>query len=170
MLKKLPMFSIIVALDEKNGIGKNNKLLAHLPNDLMWFKKNTLRHTVIMGRRTYNSLPNGALPQRKNIVLSRNISKLPDAIVVNSLDELFKIIDNKEENFIIGGGQIYKLFLPFVSKLYVTRIHHIFDADVFFPEIDFNQWFEIYKKFNPADERNKYAHTFVIYKRNIKKL
>ena len=165
MLKNAAMFSIIVALDENNGIGKNNKLLAHLPNDLKWFKKQTLGHTIIMGRHTYESLPNGALPGRRNIVLSKIIKELPGVIVVSSLDELHQIIEDDEENFVIGGGQIYKLFLPLASKLYITRIHHIFEADVFFPEIDFNQWIEVYHQYNPADSKNKFAHSFIIYKR-----
>ncbi len=159
------MISIIVAMDEQNGIGKNNKLLTHLPNDLKWFKKLTTNHTVIMGRKTYESLPNGALPNRKNIVLSRTLKSLPDAIVVNSFEQVKKLLDEQEENFVIGGAQIYRLFLPLAQMLYITKIHHVFNADTYFPQIDFSKWELIKKIFNPSDEKNKYAHTFLIYKR-----
>ncbi len=156
--------SIIVAVDNKWGIGKDNKLLAHLPNDLRWFKQNTLGHTVIMGRKTYQSIGK-ALPGRKNIVLSRSLNNLPDAIVCHSLDEVLKTISEKDENFIIGGAQIYRLFLPLTEKLYITHINADLNADVFFPEIDLNQWEKVKKIFNPADEKNPYDHTFAIYKR-----
>ncbi len=159
------MISIIVAMDEKNGIGKDGKLLAHLPNDLRWFKKHTINHTVIMGRKTYQSLPNGALPNRRNIVLSRSLKALKDAIVVNKFEQIWDFLNDKEENFVIGGAEIYRIFLPFAQKLYITRIHHVFDADTFFPQIDLTNWQLIEKIFNPADEKNKYSHTFLIYKR-----
>lgn len=159
------MISIIVAMDEENGIGKDNRLLTHLPNDLKWFKNLTLNHTVIMGRKTYQSLPNGALPNRRNIVLSHSLKSLPDALVVGDLDQVWDFLDNQEENFVIGGAEIYRQFLPYVQKLYITKIHHVFNADTFFPEVDFKDWVLIEKIFNPADEKNKYAHTFLIYKR-----
>jgi dihydrofolate reductase len=160
--------SIIVAMDENNGIGRENQLLTHLPNDLKWFKKNTEGHTVIMGRKTYFSLPNGALPNRENIVLSRTLSHLPDAVVVHSLDELWSMLKPENENFIIGGGQIFKLMFPYVDKLYITRIHHYFEADTFFPNFDANEWELLDKIFNPADSKNPYDHTFLIYKRKRK--
>ncbi len=159
------MFSIIVAMDLNGGIGKNNKLLVHLPNDLKWFKKNTMGHPVIMGRKTYESLPGGALPGRKNIVLSRTVKHLPDAVVIESLDELYDNIDVQDENFVIGGAQVFNLFLPLTEKMYITRIHHKFEADTFFPDVDFSQWQKVYEFFNPRDERNPYDHTFEIYER-----
>ena len=156
-------FSIIVAVDKEWGIGRNNQLLAHLPSDLKWFKKNTLEHTVIMGRITYESIGK-ALPRRRNIVLSRSLSSLPDAQVAHSLEQVIQFINPHEENFIIGGAQIYRLFLPLTDKLYITHIHASLGADTFFPEIDMNKWEKIYEYFNPADEKNPYDHTFAIYK------
>ncbi len=150
-------------MDKEWGIGRNNQLLAHLPNDLKWFKKTTLDHTVIMGRRTYESIGK-ALPRRRNIVLSRNLSSLPDAQVAHSLEQVMQIINTQEENFIIGGAQIYRLFLPITDKLYITHIHASLKADTFFPEIDMDKWQNIYEYFNPADEKNPYDHTFAIYK------
>ena len=156
-------FSIIVAVDNKWGIGRNNQLLAHLPNDLRWFKKNTLNHTVIMGRRTYQSIGK-ALPQRKNIVLSRSLPGLTDAIVVHDLQEVFKHINPDEENFVIGGAQVYRLFLPLSDTLYITHIHADLEADTFFPEINLDDWERVEEIFNPADDKNPYDHTFAIYK------
>ncbi len=156
-------FSIIVAVDKQWGIGRDNKLLVHLPNDLRWFKQNTLDHTVIMGRKTYLSIGK-ALPRRRNIVLSKSLSSLPDAQVAHSIDEVLEMVNENEENFIIGGAQIFKLFLPLVDTLYITHIHANLDADTFFPEINLNLWQKIKEIPNPADEKNPYAHTFAIYK------
>jgi len=160
------MYSIIVAIARNNAIGKNGKLLFYLPNDLKWFKKHTTGHTVIMGRKTYQSLPNGALPNRRNIVISKSLTTLPDAEVVSSLEQLEKIINPAEENFIIGGAQIYKFLLPATDKLYITQIHaEAPGADTFFPPIDYSQWELIEKIHNLPDEKNKYEHTFLIYKK-----
>jgi dihydrofolate reductase len=158
-------FSIIVAMDENRGIGKNNQLLVYLPNDLKWFKQHTIGHTVIMGRKTFESLPNGPLPKRRNIVFSRKIKDIPGVIVVNSLEQLMQIIDNEEENFVIGGAQIFKLFLPITDKLYITKIHHVFDADTFFPEIDWKQWRLVEKYENQPDSRHAFPYTFLIYEK-----
>lgn len=156
-------FSIIVAIDSEWGIGRNNQLLVHLPNDLKWFKHNTIGHTVIMGRKTYESIGK-ALPKRKNIVFSRTITSLTDAIVVKDINQLMKTINFQEENFIIGGAQIYKLLLPYVDKLYITQIHKNLNADVFFPKIDLENWIKIFEKYNNKDEKNPFDHTFLIYK------
>ncbi len=158
--------SLIVATDENNGIGKDGKLLVYLPNDLKWFKKNTLGKKIIMGRKTFESLPSGALPKRTNIVLTRQKDFFaPGCIVVHSLEEALEILDDDKENFVIGGSQIYRLFLPYANKLYITKIHAVFDADTFFPEIDFGEWKLIQKIENLADEKNKFAHDFLIYEK-----
>ena len=156
--------SIIVVIANKNAIGKDNKLLCHLPNDLKWFKKNTLNHNIIMGRNTFLSLPKGALPKRINIVLTdKPDDNFENCIMAHSIEEAKKHFDKEKENFIIGGASIYKQFLPMANKLYLTRIKHDFDADAFFPEINFDDWKLIHKIDNNIDEKNKYKHSFLIY-------
>jgi dihydrofolate reductase len=158
--------SIIVAIAENNAIGKNNELLWKLPGDLKRFKKITSGHTVIMGRRTFESLPDGALPNRKNIV----ISDIPDELFPNcqmaySIEEALAICDEKEESFVIGGGMIYKQFLPHARRLYLTIVHKDFDADTFFPEINYDEWKEISRERISTSESGEYPHSFLIYER-----
>jgi dihydrofolate reductase len=158
--------SIIVAIAENNAIGKNNELLWKLSDDLKRFKKITTGHTVIMGRRTFESLPNGALPNRDNLV----ISDIPGEIFKNcrmaySIEEALTLCDEKEESFVIGGGMIYKQFLPHARKLYLTRVHKEFDGDTFFPEINYDEWKEISRERFSGSEKNEYPHSFIIYER-----
>ena len=156
--------SIIVVIANNNAIGKDNKLLCHLPNDLKWFKKNTLEHNIIMGRNTFLSLPKGALPKRTNIVLTDNSDdNFKNCIMARSIKEAKTHFDKDKENFIIGGASIYKQFLPLADKLYITRIEHDFDADAFFPKINYSNWKLIQKIDNNIDEKNKYKHSFLIY-------
>lgn len=165
-----PPLSIIVAMANNNAIGKNNNLLAYLPKDLKWFKKNTLNKTVIMGRKTFQSLPKGALPMRKNIVLTRNVHfKAQNCIVLNDFHKVFDYLNYNNENFVIGGAKIYTLFLPMVDKLYITRIYANLKADVFFPMINFKQWSLEEKIENEADKKHKYDFDFLIYSRKNKK-
>ena len=155
--------SIIVIIGRNNEIGKGNQLLCHLPADLKHFKEITSGHTIVMGRKTFESLPKGALPNRKNIVISRNPElKIEGATVYSSLDyALLKLIDD-EEVFIIGGAQIYEQTLPVADKLYLTKIHAAFpEADTFFPPIDIKEWREVSRETHPADEKNPYSFTFV---------
>ena len=134
-------FSIIAAVAENYAIGKDNDLLCHLPGDLKRFKQITSGNTVIMGRKTFLSLPNGALPNRRNIVISRSQNlNFKNVEIVASIEEAIKICDADKENFIIGGGEIYKQFLPFVDKIYLTKIHAVFDGDTFFPELNCDDW------------------------------
>ena len=134
-------FSIIAAVAENYTIGKDNDLLCHLPGDLKRFKQITSGNTVIMGRKTFLSLPNGALPNRRNIVISRSQNlNFKNVEIVASIGEAIKICDADKENFIIGGGEIYKQFLPFVDKIYLTKIHAVFDGDTFFPELNCDDW------------------------------
>ena len=157
--------AIIVIVAENNGIGKDGDLLCHLPNDLKHFKKITTGHTIIMGRRTYESLPKGALPNRINIVITSDIAdNYPGCIVVRSVDEAFLLTKNKEKVFIIGGGKIYDSTLHLANKLYLTRIHHIFEeADTFFPKIDFNNWELIEEEKHKADEKHQYDYSFTTF-------
>ena len=157
--------AIIVNVDQNNGIGKDGDLLCHLPNDLKHFKKITTGHTIIMGRKTYESLPKGALPNRINIVItSDNADNYPGCIVARSVDEAILLTKDKEKVFIIGGVKIYSSTLHLANKLYLTRIHHKFkDADTFFPEIDFNNWELIEEEKHKADDKHLYDYSFTTF-------
>lgn len=157
--------SVIVALDEQNGIGRAGGLLCHLPGDLKHFKEITTGHSIIMGRNTYASLPKGALPNRTNIVVtSDSAGNYPGCIVVRSFEEALECCKEEDALFVIGGGKLYNSTLHLADKLYLTRIHHVFeDADTFFPEIDFNNWTLIHKEVHDADEKQPYNYTFLTY-------
>lgn len=160
------ILSIIAALDENNAIGKNNDLLCYLAADLKRFKKLTTGHTILMGRKTFESLPKGALPNRRNVVLTRNTSfKCNGCEIVHTINEAFNICMEAGNVFIIGGAQIYKLFIEHADRLFLTRIHHIFDADTYFPEFDPNKWIELKKEDFEPDEKNKYSFSFVDYEK-----
>jgi len=157
------MITIIVAVAQNNALGKNNQLIWHLPDDLKRFKKLTLNHHIIMGRKTFESLP-GILPNRKHIVISRNTNyKKNDIIVVKNIDEALKIVPKNEEIFIIGGGEIYNLFLKIATKIELTQVHHSFEADTFFPEIDPQKWKIVSSEFHSKDQKHQYDFTFKTY-------
>ncbi len=156
--------SIIAALDKDNAIGYKNKLLCYLPADLKHFKQLTTGHTIVMGRKTFESLPNGALPKRKNVVLTKNKNfRCEKCEIIHSPDELFDLSHESEEIFIIGGAQIYNLFINKADRLYLTHIHHRFEADTYFPEFDKNKWKITEKKDFEPDEKNKFSFSFVNY-------
>ncbi|MDD2938140.1 MAG: dihydrofolate reductase [Proteiniphilum sp.] len=158
---------LIVALDENNGIGRDGDLLCHLSNDLKHFKEVTLGHTVIMGRRTYESLPKGALPNRINVVITSDTAdNYPGCIVVRSVEEALTHCKEGEKVFIIGGGQLYRATYELADLLYLTRIHHTFsDADTFFPEIDFDEWILTEKEMHAADDKHRYPYTFLTFRK-----
>lgn len=159
--------SIIVALADNNAIGKDQQLLWRMPNDMKRFKALTIGHAVIMGRKTFESLPKGALPERKNVVLTT----MPEAGFVNcfacdSFVDALDICEKEEETFVIGGALVYKQALKFADKMYLTYVHHVFeDADTFFPEIDYAEWNEVERQEFPADEKHAYPYSFVTYER-----
>ena len=162
----MKQFSIIVAIDEHNGIGKDNKLLCHIPSDLKRFKRITTDHTVIMGKNTFLSLPHGALKNRRNIVISDNESDhFEGCETVNSIQEAVNMCDDHQENFVIGGASVYRQFLPITTKLYLTRIHKSFDADTFFPEINPDEWEEIIKDTADPDQGQDFIFEYVILMR-----
>jgi len=133
--------TIIVAIAENNAIGKNNDLLWHISGDLKRFKQFTSGHTIIMGRRTYLSLPKRPLPNRRSVVISDIPKEFIEGVeVVSSIEDAIKTADKEKENFIIGGGMVYKQFLPIANKIYLTLVHKSYEADVFFPEIDYSEW------------------------------
>ena len=156
--------TIIVAAAENNAIGKDNDLIWSLPNDLKRFKKLTSGHSIIMGRKTFDSFP-GLLPNRKHIVISRNknISFSDEVTVVNNFEDAIRETGDDENPFIIGGGQIYKLAMDLVDKIELTRVHEEFKADTFFPKIDEDKWELIHEKFNEKDERHQFSFTYKTY-------
>ena len=164
------MLSIIVAKAKNNIIGKDNKLLWHLPEDLKRFKELTIGHNIIMGRKTFESL-GGILPNRKHIVFTQNPDfKINDenVQVVHSMLEIQEYIENNEENFVIGGAMIYNLLMPYVTKMYVTEIEKDFQGDAFFPRIDTQVWKEVSRENGMKDENNDFDYDYVVYER-IKK-
>ena len=161
------MLSIIVAISENNVIGKDNKLLWHLPEDLKRFKELTTGHTIIMGRKTFESLGR-VLPNRKHIVFTQNPDfKVDDenVEVVHSMLQIQEYIENDEEAFVIGGAVIYNLLMPYVKKMYITEINKDFDGDAFFPRIDETKWTEISREKGPEDEENDFTYTYVTYEK-----
>jgi dihydrofolate reductase len=156
------MISIIAAIGENSELGANNDLLWRLPNDMKRFKELTGGHTVVMGRKTYQSLPKGALPNRKNVVITENLNlKLDDCIIFNNLKDALNHFRDKDEIFIIGGASIYEQAIEFAEKLYLTRLHETFEnAETFFPEINENEWIKIEHEDYSKDERHKYFYTF----------
>lgn len=161
------MLSLIAAIAEDGAIGKQQALLCHLPNDLKRFKTITSGHTVIMGRRTFESLPNGALPNRNNIVVTHNKNAiLKNARIATNIEEALLIEQPDKEQFVIGGATLYEQTITLADRLYITFIHHKFpEADTFFPTIDPAIWIEVEREEMPADERHPYPYAFVIYER-----
>lgn len=158
--------SIIVAIAANGAIGKDNGLIYRLPNDLRRFKQLTTGHTIIMGRRTFESLPKGALPNRRNIVLSRSERDFPGAERFSSLNEALLHCQDDEEVFIIGGASVYEEALPLADRLCLTYIHDTpSDADVFFPEVDLSQWLQTDCETHEHDERHAVDYSFVDYER-----
>lgn len=163
MRKKI---SIIVAIAQNYAIGKDNDLLWHLSGDLKRFKELTTGHTIVMGKRTFESLPVRPLPNRRSIVLSDNANERIDAcLMAYSIEDAINQFDDYQENFIIGGGSVYRQFLPIADKLYLTIVHKDFDADTFFPEINFEEWQVVEKQENLYDDRSSLTYSYHIYKR-----
>ena len=159
------MISIIVAIAENYAIGKKGDLLCHLPADLKHFKEITSGKTVLMGERTFFSLPKHPLPNRRNIVLTDVPGKtFEGAEAAYSIDELLKHVSPEEETFVIGGGMVYRQMMPLADKLYITHIHHSWpDADTFFPEIKADEWKLVSAEKHEADEKNPFDYTFAEY-------
>ena len=161
------MLSIIVAKAKNNIIGKDNKLLWSLPSDLARFKQLTSGHTIIMGRKTFESLGR-VLPNRKHIVFTQNQDfKVDDenVEVVHSMLEIKEYIDNDEENFVIGGATVYNLLLPHVKKMYVTEINKNFEGDTLFPKIDESKWKITKREKGTKDEKNNLEFEYITYER-----
>jgi len=159
------MLSIIAAIAENQVIGKDNKLVWHLPEDMKFFKNTTMGHTLIMGRKTFESFGK-PLPGRKSIVITRNTDYSYEGItVVNSLDKAISVAPLNEEVFIAGGAGIYKMALDIADRMYLTVVHHQFEGDTFFPEIDFSKWKLVSERRYSADDKNKFSMSFRIFER-----
>lgn len=158
--------AIIVAIAQNFAIGRDNQLLCHLPADLKRFKQLTTGRTVVMGKKTFESLPFRPLKNRRNIVISDDRSEqIPGCEMAYSIQEAIEKMDDDNENFIIGGGSVYRQFLPYTTRLYITLIRHSFDADTFFPEIDLSEWILVEKLENEPDEKNPYPFNFLTFQR-----
>lgn len=160
--------TLICAIGENNSLGKENRLLWHLPDDFIRFKSLTMGHSIIMGRKTFESLPN-PLPKRKNIVITRQKNYAPaGCVVVSSLEEALQEAQKDDENpYVIGGGEIYRLAMPLATILEITRVHSVFQADTFFPEIDPLQWKLIKTEYHPKDEKHAFDFTFETYQKLV---
>jgi dihydrofolate reductase len=161
--------SLIVAVSDDNVIGQNNSLPWHLPEDLKFFKSHTIGKPVVMGRKTYESLGR-PLPGRLNIVLSGSPDKaLPEGVLLyNNLDEVIKRLqeENSDEAFIIGGGNLFETCLPYIDRMYITRVHGNFPAgNVYFPDVDHTHWKLAWEEKHEADNKHQYPYTFQQYER-----
>lgn len=157
--------TLIVAASTNNAIGKNNKMLWHLPDDFKYFKKNTIEHSVVMGRKTFESIGK-PLPERRNIVLTRNQDWLAEEVdSANSLEEVLTYCRDERQIFIIGGADIYKQFLPLATRILLTRVHAELDGDAFFPELIEQQWTLTSKEEHPKDEKHAYDFSFEVWDR-----
>lgn len=159
--------NMIASVSENWIIGKDNKLLWKLSSDLKKFKELTTGHVIIMGQKTFESLPNGSLPNRTNIVLTDDPDFFGKDIIpsFSISDALNKANYYDKEIFIIGGGSIYKQFLPLANKLYLTIVHTKIDGDTYFPKIDESEWKLELSEFKEKDNKNEYSHTYKIYSR-----
>ncbi len=162
------IISVIVAVAENNVIGKDNKLIWHLPEDLKYFKKLTMGCPIIMGRKTYESIGR-PLPGRLSIIVTRNKDfSAEGCVVVHTLQSAVEFAKNYNEIFIIGGAQLYSEAIHLADRIYYTKVHHSFEGDVYFPSIDKNLWVLSERIDMKADEKNKYDYSFLTYNR-IKK-
>ena len=159
--------SIVAAVADNYAIGKGNKLPWHLPADLKHFRELTTGHAVVMGKRTFESLPNGSLPNRRHVVLTSVMSEDVNEgyFEADSLEDAFYLCEKEEKVFIVGGAAVYRQNLEIADSLYITWVHHEFSADIYFPEVDFSKWEEVSRQDMSADEKNPYPYSFVHYKR-----
>jgi len=163
------MITIIAAAAQNNALGKGNQLIWHLSDDLKRFKSLTLDGYIIMGRKTFESLP-GILPRRKHIVITRNPDfKKEGIVVVQNLEQALAAIPSDKDAIVVGGGEIYNQTINIADKIELTRVHHDFEADTFFPEIDLTKWELVSSEFHPKDEKHQYDFTFETYLRSVTK-
>jgi len=163
--QKKQMITIIAAAAKNNELGKDNKLIWHLSNDLKRFKKLTSGHHIIMGRKTFESFPK-ALPNRTNVVITRDKNyRAENAVIVYSIQEALELAKDDNQPFIIGGGEIYKQSLSIADRIALTRVHHSFEADTFFPELDLNTWREVSREDCFKDDKHNFDYSFITYEK-----
>lgn len=159
------MITIVAAAGENNELGKDKTLVWHLPDDFKRFKRLTSGHYIIMGRKTFESLGQ-ALPNRTHIIITRQKDYAPEnCIVVDSFEKAVEMCPKDEECFNIGGGEVFKIGLPYTDKIELTRVHGSFEADTFFPEFNTNEWNLVSQEFHPKDEKHNYDFTYETYLR-----
>jgi len=158
--------SAVVATSENHVIGKDNKLLWYLPNDLKHFKEITAGHTVIMGRKTYESVGK-PLPRRRNIIITRQQITIEGCEVVNSIEAALALCEGEPEVFIVGGAEIYRQSLHLTDRIYLTIVHKNFEGDSFFPELNKNEWKEVSHEDHQPDENNSLPYSFIVLEREI---
>lgn len=159
------MITLIAAAAENNALGKDNAMLWHLPDDFKRFKEITTGHHIIMGRKTFESFPK-PLPNRTHVIITRQKGYAPEGcIVVDSMENAIAACPKEEDIFIIGGGEIYNLGMPFADIIELTRVHESFEADAFFPEINRNEWELISEEYHPTDEKHKIDFSFQTFAR-----
>ncbi|MGE7878546.1 dihydrofolate reductase [Peribacillus muralis] len=161
------MISLIVAMDENRVIGNDNRLPWHLPADLQYFKKVTLGHPIVMGRKTFESIGR-VLPGRENVIVTRNQDfQALGCVVLHDVLKIKMYADKRDDEvFVIGGAEIFKEVLPFADRLYITEIHETFEGDTFFPAIDENEWQKVSSIEGIVDEKNRIAHNFIILQKS----
>jgi dihydrofolate reductase len=155
-------------MDDNRLIGRDNDLPWRLPDDMRWFREQTLGKPCVMGRRTYDSLPERfrPLPGRLNVVVTRNREyEAPGAVVVHSVEEAFRVAGDAAEIIIVGGADLFRTLMPRVDRLYLTQIHGASQGDVFFPAYDPAEWRTVYRQEHPADDRHAFAFTWLILDR-----
>ncbi len=167
---RINMINIVVAIARNRAIGYQNQLIYRLPNDLKHFRELTTGHTVIMGRKTFDSLPKGALPNRRNIVLTRDTTLLlPGTEIFHSLEAALSAVGTEKEIFIIGGASVYQQAMEITDQIHLTLVDDIPEkADTFFPEIDPGKWQAVGKESHHADERHPFLYSFIQLKRTGK--
>lgn len=158
--------AMIAAVAENRAIGYNNKLIYWLPDDLKRFKQLTTGHTIIMGSNTFRSLPKGALPNRRNIVLSRKAANFPGAETFTSLEKALESCINEDTVYVIGGEQLYTHAMPFADELHLTEVSNTPEtADAFFPEWKNGEWKEVNREEHHKDEKHAFDFFFTTYTR-----
>ena len=158
--------SMIAAMTDERIIGIENRLPWKLPNDMKWFRQHTLGKPIIMGRKTFESFGSKPLPDRTNIIITRDATyQARDSVVVHTIEEALQAAGDVDEVMVIGGASFYEQMLPRADRLYLTFVHARIEGDAWFPAIDFSQWNEVQRIDNDADEKNPLAHSFVILDR-----
>lgn len=161
-----PIISLIAAMADDRAIGIENRLPWKLPADMKWFRRHTLGKPVVMGRKTFESFGGRPLPERTNIVITRDKNyRAEGAVVVHSIDEAISAAGDVEEVMIIGGESFYGQMLPQADRFYITLVHGSFEADAWFPEFDWDEWKEVEREEHPADEKNAWACSFITLER-----